>query len=455
MQRLLVLLAAVGVLASCGQDTNEAQSPLPTPPVTATALLATPSPVPTSRPATLTPVASPTPLPIVAASSTATATSTVEPTAVTAVEPTPTPPPANPLDDIELLLSVPVSAPVDCDLEFSDRHKIVTRCVDPTTVSAPLPGRVVFVNANSSGERVASEAPAHDPAVNWAVASDSDSFIVIDHGPVGPYTNVMSVLGSLESLTPSLGVGAPVDAKQELGTSTEDTFWIPLLEDRPMGEPSSSAATFTADEELRIARHIAEQIKPAIDSSCPLNLQSTGEIPNASRSYRNGTHRGVDFICAAPGEAAYAALDGTVIAVVSTYQDASPQDRNALLGNATLAGYTPRWTLNMLYGNHVVLEHEPIEGYEVVTIYAHLESVEEAITPGASISAGDRLGEIGNRGTSASAAGTTADNPRSIHLHWEIHIGGNYLGAGRWPNETVTLYSALLCHNEEASWPGC
>lgn len=122
--------------------------------------------------------------------------------------------------------------------------------------------------------------------------------------------------------------------------------------------------------------------------------------------------------------------------------DPDPADRSALLDEAQELGRTPPWTLAMLFGRFVVLDHGVIPGAgHVVTIYAHLEAIDPQVVPGRSLEAGDPIGEIGNTGTETAA--TDGDRARSLHLHWEIHIDDIPLGFGLSFDSTVTVYRAL------------
>ena len=51
------------------------------------------------------------------------------------------------------------------------------------------------------------------------------------------------------------------------------------------------------------------------------------------------------------------------------------------------------------------------------------------------------LGRVGNTGTVAGASGSAH---RAVHLHWEIHVNGRYLGEGLSRSDTRTVYAALF-----------
>ena len=214
--------------------------------------------------------------------------------------------------------------------------------------------------------------------------------------------------------------------------------------------PSTAAPLADASGEASFAQDLdtAKRLAPsvAVPTDChPPPLHTPRLMPNASRSYRSGTHQGLDFYCPR-GSPAQAALDGRIVVAVGDYRDPSPADRAAVLGTAAALGATPAYTLVMLYGNYVVVDHGIIDGVgHVVSIYAHLDALAPPVRVGKAIKAGEPVGRIGNTGTSAAAVG---DFSRGTHLHWEIHVDGRYLGAGLSESDTRAVYAALF---EDAS----
>jgi len=189
---------------------------------------------------------------------------------------------------------------------------------------------------------------------------------------------------------------------------------------------------------------IAEAIGPiGTPSDCGLPLDTPESLPGAARDYRGGVHEGIDFICRERGRDATTPIAGRVVMVERTYEDPPPADREALLAVGKELGRTPPWILAMLFGRFVVIDHGVIPGAgHTITIYAHLEEVDDAMRAGAQVDAGARVGEIGNRGTES--AGTGVERPQSIHLHWEIHVDDVYLGAGASIEQTRAIYAALF-----------
>ncbi len=197
----------------------------------------------------------------------------------------------------------------------------------------------------------------------------------------------------------------------------------------------------TAEEALDMAGALADGIRLPSDCGIPLDVPES--LPNSPREYRSGTHRGIDFICMERGRGGSAAMPGRVLVAVGDYQDPTPEERSAVLGIAAETGVTPPWTLAMMYGNYVVIDHGVIPGVgHVVSIYAHFDSLDESITPGVAVEAGQLLGEIGNKGTNAASQGT--ERPQSIHLHWELYVDDLFLGAGLGYSDTREIYSTLF-----------
>ena len=204
---------------------------------------------------------------------------------------------------------------------------------------------------------------------------------------------------------------------------------------KPLDEPIS------LDRALEAATQLSGDIVvPSDCQSVPLPRPSA--LPNAPRAYRSGTHQGIDFGCPALGQPVVAALAGRVVMAVGDFEDPSPQERSRLLDTASALGATPAYTLVMLYGNYVVVDHGIIDGVgHVVSLYAHLDALDTDIRPGLWVEAGQRLGMIGNTGTYAGASGSTH---AQLHLHWELHIDGHYLGVGLSDADTRAVYTALF-----------
>ena len=166
-------------------------------------------------------------------------------------------------------------------------------------------------------------------------------------------------------------------------------------------------------------------------------------LPNAARSYRNGTHRGIDFFANWGTEVA-AVAQGFVIRADHNYKEYPADFRKKLLRSAGKVGHTPSDIFNsVLLGKSVFLDHgfDLVPGFRAITIYAHLSSIEDNITGGTLVEAGQIIGRTGNSGTEPSTLGSKKD----AHLHWEMILQKNnkeiYLGKDV-PYEK--LYSMLV-----------
>jgi len=234
--------------------------------------------------------------------------------------------------------------------------------------------------------------------------------------------------------------GDAADAGPVGATNTTVTASIPPTS----AAPGTTAPTITLGSgsgEDDDADALATDIE--LPSDCPLPLDDPASLPNSPRTYRAGTHRGVDFICGETGRTARAALDGRVVLAFDDQAEPDPEGRQALLDIAGARGSTPPFTLTMLYGNVVVLDHGLVDGVgHVVTVYAHLDSVTEGLVTGQAVSAGDAVGIIGNSGTSTAAE--DGDRPRSLHLHWELLIDDEPLAAGADEQATRAAYATLF-----------
>lgn len=414
----------------------------------------------------------------------------IEPTAVPTDEPTATPDPTEtPEPEPTAILIAAQSifdghfaradltgklvAPIDCNVVVapdvvasleagqaasgSGALPTVFECADPPAnlnVAAGASGRVVMAVETVEGQLT--PPPGSYEEWNWQRGLSLGNYVVIDHGPVAPWANLMTLYAGLSDLPTDLVLGQTVEAGQVIGRVNDGA---PLqYEIWPEGKPLTVVPSEPVEREATpadLAAKIALTSVPPVDPVCRFPAREPSSLPNAPRPYRNGTHQGVDFVCSRRGLDTYAFADGQVAMVVRDYEDANPADRNALLRSGVELGNTPHWTLMMLYGNFVVIDHGDLPDIgRSFTIYAHLEEVDPDVVLGQPITMGSRVGEVGNRGTNDAASGTTARNPRSLHLHWELHTDGRYLGAGLTAEESETAYRLLLC-DDQTLLEGC
>ncbi|MBX3060152.1 MAG: M23 family metallopeptidase, partial [Anaerolineae bacterium] len=72
--------------------------------------------------------------------------------------------------------------------------------------------------------------------------------------------------------------------------------------------------------------------------------------------------------------------------------------------------------------------------------YAHLSGIEEEVVVGTAVTAGQRIGLVGNTGSPLSVSSATED----AHLHFELWLNGHYLGQFLRPVEVRELVAALF-----------
>lgn len=266
----------------------------------------------------------------------------------------------------------------------------------------------------------------------WGGGSGDEQASEVDAG------STTTVTSSLADATSNSSAVSTVTEPIATTTTTTTTVPVPATEPLVLILPVEPP---TADAALAMANSLAGEA--VLPSDCGVPYDVAESLPNSARDYRSGIHQGIDFICLERGRDAVSALPGRVVMAVGDYVDPEPADREAVLGIAGLAGVTPAHTLTMLYGNYVVVDHGivPDVGH-VASIYAHLEELDPAMLPGVEVTAGQRLGEIGNRGTDSAARDT--ERPQSIHLHWELHVDGLYLAAGLDSGQTAEVYRALF-----------
>jgi murein DD-endopeptidase MepM/ murein hydrolase activator NlpD len=173
-----------------------------------------------------------------------------------------------------------------------------------------------------------------------------------------------------------------------------------------------------------------------IEGAC---LPSNDDLmPNAPREYRGGIHQGVDFygvdncVSIVRGTSVRAVKAGRVIRAMLNYQDLTWDELQALNERIAQGEANDPDILDAFRGRQVWVDH----GGGLVTRYAHLDGIAPGIDVGVTVEAGQELGYVGESGTpeSLTAPGT------EYHLHFELWVGGQYLGQGLPPDEVRALY---------------
>jgi murein DD-endopeptidase MepM/ murein hydrolase activator NlpD len=160
-------------------------------------------------------------------------------------------------------------------------------------------------------------------------------------------------------------------------------------------------------------------------------------MPNAPRTYRLGTHEGIDFynvdnctqiVLGTPVKAAKA---GRVIRADTGYENLTPAKLNELFANPTTAA-----SLDAFRGRQVWIDH----GGGIITRSCHLSAIAQGLSVGQNVNQGDVIAHVGESGTPESVS-----NPgHEYHLHFELRVGNSYLGAGESPLRVRELYTSLF-----------
>lgn len=144
------------------------------------------------------------------------------------------------------------------------------------------------------------------------------------------------------------------------------------------------------------------------------------QMPGADRSYRNGTHEGIDWYAGYTGvnidksTPVLSMADGVVVRADSDYVELTYEERDNILGIAANSDHTSQAILDKLRGCSVWVQYDK----GVMVRYAHLSQIVDGIEVGKSVERGEILGYVGNTGTSYSLDG----NNLGLHLHSDILI---------------------------------
>lgn len=159
------------------------------------------------------------------------------------------------------------------------------------------------------------------------------------------------------------------------------------------------------------------------------------QLPGAPRHYRLGVHEGVDFYWAA-GTPVLAAADGVVIRATHDYEQPDETVFGRWWQKIREEGASTAEALDFYRGMQVWIEHA--DG--TVARYVHLSGIEEEVVVGTAVTAGQRIGLVGNTGSPLSVSSATED----AHLHFELWLNGHYLGQFLRPVEVRELVAALF-----------
>ena len=177
-----------------------------------------------------------------------------------------------------------------------------------------------------------------------------------------------------------------------------------------------------------------------IDGGCLPGFD--GLMPNSPRAYRFGIHEGVDWYdqssCARVGRGTpvLAMYGGVVVRADQDYVELTPTTLGNLERRTEDCACSDPEIVDEFRGRQIWIDH----GNSVVTRYAHLQSISEAVYVGAEVRQGQPVGGVGESGTPESVT----DPGSQLHLHAEVRVGDGYLGEGLPAADVRALYERLF-----------
>lgn len=185
-----------------------------------------------------------------------------------------------------------------------------------------------------------------------------------------------------------------------------------------------------------------KNIKIPLDNGTSLPLHAS-VYPGARRLYRYGIHEGIDFFeNVSTSTPVIACKKGKIIRIDKEYKQLDKISHDKILKKCKQLGYTSADIADLLRGRQVVIQHDN----NVISIYAHLSKVNNALEINQEIDQGDILGYVGNSGTTDDVNKTG----KGLHLHFELHINDKtknleyYLGKYLTVEESMQIYQKIL-----------
>lgn len=175
---------------------------------------------------------------------------------------------------------------------------------------------------------------------------------------------------------------------------------------------------------------------PALQLPLGISLPARDlQLPGAPRHYRLGMHQGVDLYWRR-GAPVTAVAAGTITHATLEYADPTSAEFAAWDVENVRLGYTSETALDFYRGRQVWVEHEG----DLLSRYAHLESIETGIVTGTAVTQGQLLGTVGNSGTPSSQLSGKPDT----HIHFDLWVGSHYIGQYLRPVETREWLEEIL-----------
>ncbi|TGK17382.1 M23 family peptidase [Leptospira fluminis] len=176
-----------------------------------------------------------------------------------------------------------------------------------------------------------------------------------------------------------------------------------------------------------VPKRVTGYLYPVIGGVLP---QKDFQLPGAPRDYRNGVHKGLDIYYKKEKDGTVrnlkfsdplvAPADGTIVRADVEYSPMTLPEYQYHSSQAQKNGVT--YVEKDFGGRQIWIDH----GNGVMTSFNHLSSIKAGLKEGSRVKAGETIGTAGNSGLIGEAKGTD----ENTHLHFEIWVDGEYLGAG-------------------------
>ena len=161
-------------------------------------------------------------------------------------------------------------------------------------------------------------------------------------------------------------------------------------------------------------------------------------MPNASRSYRNGIHEGLDFL-ANRKSPIFSVFDGVIVRIDTVLMDLSLKEYDKMMLVTKEKGNKAP-ILDYLRGIQVWIQHSD----SVYSRYCHLSRTNPDFKLGDIVRQGEIIGYGGNSGLNWSRYKQNRNDNYGQHLHFEIRYGDAYLGKGFPYSEVKRLYEKVF-----------
>ncbi|MBO8171187.1 MAG: peptidoglycan DD-metalloendopeptidase family protein [Bacillaceae bacterium] len=220
-----------------------------------------------------------------------------------------------------------------------------------------------------------------------------------------------------------------------------------VIRDATIGTGTETSPVFKGTQDPVLPTMDAEAISSYLSFlSLPIKgakiSDKDSHLPGAPRSYRNGTHEGIDWYSGYVGvhvdqhTPVYSMADGVVVRADHDYREMTFEERDAFLREAAQRPRTPDYILDRMRGRQVWVQYD--QG--VMVRYVHLSDIPDDLKVGDRVTTDDIVGYVGNSGTSYGVEG----NLIGLHLHSDILIYGEVFWKYLQPEEIRPVLKAVF-----------